>query len=120
MKKRKAMEWILRARWPMVRNTHIKKWFRICSSSIGEFGGSRMNTQYTLFIFGWAILSIHRNEYHDRSDAERAQEYLKKWSAHEKRMRKAEAILYGRTLDPETKKIIKDALGVDFDEGESL
>lgn len=86
-------------------------------SSIGEFGGSRVNTVRHLQLFRWHILSIHRNQYHDRSDKERADEYLQKWSECEKELRGLRLIMLGDSTAADIKKLIRDSLGVDLDEG---
>jgi hypothetical protein len=91
---------------------------RICrktKGSIGEFGGSRTNTRHSIFLFGYKVMEIHRNEYHDKSDAERADEYLKQWSTCEKELRRYRLMVLGEKLAPEVKKVIKDAFSVDFD-----
>lgn len=85
--------------------------------SIGEFGGSRTNTIRHLQLFRWHVLTIHRNEYHDRSDKERADEYLRKWSECEKELRGLRLLLMGDSTNAEVKKLIRDSLGVDLDEG---
>jgi len=85
--------------------------------SINEFGGSRKNTRRHLEIFRWHILTIHRNEYHDKSDKERADEYLHKWAADEKELRGLRLLLMGDSTNAEVKKLIRDSLGVDLDEG---
>lgn len=85
--------------------------------SIGEFGGSRVNTVRHLQLFRWHILSIHRNQYHDRSDKERADEYLKKWSECEKELLGLRLIMLGDSMAADIKKLIRDSLGVDLDEG---
>jgi hypothetical protein len=85
--------------------------------SIGEFGGSRTNTIRHLQIFRWHVLTINRNEYHDRSDKERADEYLCKWSECEKELRGLRLLLMGDSTNAEVKKLIRDSLGVDLDEG---
>lgn len=86
--------------------------------SIGEFSGSgKTNTTRHLQIFRWHVLTIHRNEYHDRSDAERAAEYLRKWSECEKELRGLRLIMLGDETGSDVKKVIKESLGVDLDEG---
>lgn len=91
--------------------------FQWGGGSRSEFGGSRTNTIRHLSIFCRHILTIHRNEYHDRSDEERANEYLKKWSECEKELRGLRLLVYGDTLNAEVKKVIKDAFNVNLDEG---
>ena len=85
--------------------------------SIQEFGGSRVNTTRHLHILGWHIFTISRNQYHDRSDKERADEYLRKWAECEKELRGLRLLLLGDETNAEVKKVIKEALGVDLDEG---
>ena len=86
--------------------------------SIQQFGGSRVNTDRHLSIFGWHILTLRRNEYHDLSDKERADEYLAKWSEAEKELRGLRLLQMGdEVLDPELRKLLRDGLGIDLDEG---
>ena len=86
--------------------------------SVQEFGGSRVNTIRHLSILGWHVLTLRRNEYHDRSDAERAAEYLAKWSEAEKELRDLRLLQMGdEVTDPELRKLLRDGLGVDLDEG---
>lgn len=82
--------------------------------SIQEFGGSRINTRRHLTLFRWHILTINRNEYHDRSDEERAEEYLREWSKCEKELRMFKIAALGEGMDQEVKKVIRDSFGVDF------
>ena len=76
-----------------------------------------MNTVRHLQLFRWHVLTIHRNEYHDKSDKERADEYLRKWSACERELRGLRLIVLGDELNTEVKKVIRDSFGVDLDEG---
>lgn len=86
--------------------------------SIQEFGGSRVNKTRHLSLFGWHVLTLRRNQYHDRSDRERAAEYLAKWSEAEKELRGLRLLQMGdEILDPELRKLLRDGLGVDLDEG---
>ncbi len=85
--------------------------------SVTEFGGRRVNTTRHLQIFRWHVLTIHRNQYHDRSDAERADEYLRKWSECEKELRGLRLLVLGDSTATEVKKVIRESLGVDLDEG---
>ena len=87
---------------------------------ITEFGGSRINRVRHIALFRWGVVTIHRNEYHDRSDAERAEEYLKKWSEADAELRMFRAKLLGEDMAPEVKKVIRESFGVDFDEGTVL
>lgn len=88
--------------------------------SVQEFGGSRVNTTRHLCILRRHVLTIRRNEYHDRSDEERAKEYLHKWSECEKELRGLRLLLMGDSTNAEVKKVIRDSLGVDLDEGRIL
>jgi|SRR6185436_6725963 len=83
-----------------------------CGNCVGQ-----TNTTRHLQIFRWHILTIHRNEYHDRSDKERADEYLRKWSECEKELRGLRLIMLGDSTSAEVKKVIRDSLGVNLDEG---
>lgn len=90
----------------------------ICKFRMQEMGGSRINTSYSVEMLGWRVMTIDRNEYHDRSDKERADEYLNKWSACEREVRKLRLIVLGDEVpDPETRKLLRDSLGVDLEEG---
>lgn len=84
--------------------------------SISLVPGKENKTRH-LQIFRWHILTIHRNQYHDRSDAERADEYLRKWSECEKELRGLRLIMLGDETGADVKKLIKESLGVDLDEG---
>jgi len=89
--------------------------------AIGEFGGSRTNEIRHLQIFRRHILTIRRNQYHDRSDAERADEYLKKWSECERELRGLRLLQMGdENPDPELRKLLRDSMGIDLDEGRIL
>lgn len=88
--------------------------------TIGEFGGSRWNRRYSIYLFRYAILSVHRNEYHDRSHEERADEYLKKWSACEKECQELRLLVLGDKTDQTMRDFMKKSLGVDLDEGRIL
>lgn len=79
-----------------------------------------MNRAKHLSILRWHILTIHRNEYHDRSDKERADEYLNKWSECEKQLQMFRLASLGEGVEAEVKKVIRDSLGVDLDEGTTL
>lgn len=85
--------------------------------TLGEFGGSRKNTRYQLWLLRRLIFTLHINEYHDRSDNERANEYLKKWSECEKELRGLRLLLLGDATNSEVKKVIRESFGVDLDEG---
>lgn len=84
---------------------------------MGEFGGSRTNRRYHLSILRWHIVTIHRNEYHDPSDNERADEYLSKWSECERELKMFRLAALGQGVDEEVKRVIRESLGVDLDEG---
>jgi hypothetical protein len=88
--------------------------------SIQEFGGERINTVRHLELFRCHILTIHRNQYHNQSDKERADRYIKKWSACEKELRGLRLLLMGDSVNAEVKKVIRDSFGIDLDEGTSL
>jgi hypothetical protein len=110
---------ILRHKWQVGLPLRWKlSWlFQWGGGSIHEFGGKRINTTRHLSIFCRHILTINRNEYHDRSDAERAEEYLKKWAECEKELRGLRLIVLGDETGSEVKRVIRDSLGVDLDEG---
>jgi hypothetical protein len=127
-----AMETIIKIEHPFKKVSRHKwsaglpfRWrfswlFQWGGGSIGEFGGSRINTTRHLTILGRLVLTVHRNQYHDRSDRERADEYLKKWSECEKELRGLRLLVLGDSTGAEIKKVIKESLGVDLDEGRIL
>ena len=88
--------------------------------TVQEFGGRRVNTTRHLSIFRWHLLTMKRNEWHDRSDEERASEYLAEWSACEKALRGLRLLQMGdEVTDPELRKLLRDGLGINLDEGTS-
>jgi len=87
-------------------------------SSLGFFGCSvATNTTRKLILFGWQVMEYKRLEYADPSDAERAAEYLKRWSECEKELQGYRIAQLGLEQSVEIKKLIKESLGVDLDEG---
>ena len=128
------METIIKIELPLKRSTPCPAWFNRTlwekardffygwgGGSIQEFGGSRVNTTRHLSILGWHILTVYRNEYHDKSDSERADEYLRKWSACEKELQGLRLLQMGDAYpDPELRKLLRNSLGVDLDEGRIL
>lgn len=93
-------------------------WFRWNGGSIGYFGCSNAtNTIRHLIVFGWHICEWRKLEYADPSDKERADEYLEKWSECEKELQMYRVASLGEHAAPEVKKLIKESLGVDLDEG---
>lgn len=126
------METIITIKWPLkrVKNPNGQlpfnipfrlRWhdfiWRWGGSSHQEFGGNRINTRRHLTIFGWHFLTIDRNEYHDKTDKERSDEYLNRWSECENELRGLRLIMMGDSTCSEVKKVIRDSLGVDLDEG---
>lgn len=107
---------------PLVRNEHIKRPVLISRCGIGYFGcSSAMNYTWTVFVFGWALCHWKKHEWHDASDAERAEEYLRKWSECEKELRGLRLLQMGDAYpDPELRKLLRNGLGVDLDEGRIL
>jgi hypothetical protein len=86
--------------------------------SLGYFGPSNAtNTTRTLYVCGWAICEWKREEWLDRTDKERADEYLRKWSACEKELQGFRLVALGADCAPEVKKVIRESWGVDLDEG---
>jgi hypothetical protein len=120
------METLIQIKLPLKRvkkHSYSSKWSWLFSwggATIAEFGGSRENKIRHLLLFRWHVLTIRRNQYHDRSDSERADEYLKKWSECEKELRGLRLLLLGDSTNSEVKKLIRDSLGVDLDEGRIL
>jgi hypothetical protein len=107
----------LNKKWARAR----ERWFGWLVSwgggSIQEFGGSRTNRKIHVSIFRRHVVTVCRNQYHDRSDAERADEYLRKWSACEKELQMFRLAALGEGVADDVKKVIRDSLGVDLDEG---
>lgn len=121
-------ETIIRIEFPLKR-VRLSKWqkglpwrwklswlFQWGGGAVSDFNG-RTNTMRHLSIFGRHILTVHSNEYHDRSDKERADEYLAKWSECEKELRGLRLIMLGDSTASDIKKVIRESLGVDLDEG---
>jgi len=107
---------------PLVRNEHIKRPIFVSRFGLGYFGPSgATNHTWTLFVFGWALCRWERHEWHDRTDKERADEYLDKWSACEKELRGLRLLQMGdENPDPQLRKLLRDGLGIDLDEGRIL
>ena len=112
----------LKVSLPLVRNEHIKRPLFVSKCSIGYFGCSNAtNTTWTLFAFGWALCQWQRHEWHDESDKERAERYLAEWSKCEKELRGLRLLQMGDVyLDFELRKLLRNGLGVDLDEGRIL
>lgn len=92
--------------------------FSFTGGSIQEFGGKRVNTTRHLMLFRWHVLTVHRNEYHDESDKERAERYLSEWSKCEKELRGLRLLQMGDAHpDPELRKLLRESLGINLDEG---
>jgi len=112
--------WNFSATLPVVRNPHIRKPVFLGRCGIQEFGGSRNNETWTLFIFGWAVCRLSRLEYHNESDKERADRYLAEWSKCEKELRGLRLLQMGDEVqDPELRRLLRDGLGINLDEGTS-
>lgn len=124
------METIITINFPFKRIAPIKatiplpwrwRWFGWLwtwgGGSIQEFGGSRVNTVRHLSLFRWHVLTVRRNQYHDMSDAERADHYLREWSKCEKELRGLRLLVLGDSTGAEVKKVIRESLGVNLDEG---
>lgn len=108
---------------PIVRNEHLKKRpVFVSKCGLGYFGASSAtNWTWTLFVFGWALCQWKRNAWHDESDKERAERYLSEWSKCEMELRGLRLLQLGDEVqDPETRKLLRDSLGVDLDEGRLL
>ncbi len=109
---------VIKCELPLKRMPKPRRWFAHYRSGIGEFGGSRTNWKHSIEVCGWCVLTIHRNEYHDRSDAERAEEYLNKWAVCEKELRGLRLLQMGDAYpDPELRKLLRESFGVNLDEG---
>lgn len=91
--------------------------FQLNTSAMGEFGGSRTNRRYHVSVLRRHVVTVYRNEYHDASDNERALEYLSKWSECEKELKMFRLAALGQGVDEGVKRVIRESLGVDLDEG---
>ncbi len=107
---------------PLVRNEHIKRPVLVSKFSMGYFGcSSATNHTWTLFVFGWALCRWQKHEWHDESDKERADKYLREWSKCEKELRGLRLLQMGdENPDPELRKLLRNGLGIDLDEGRIL
>lgn len=90
--------------------------FSFSRATVQEFGGWRMNVIRHLNLFGWHILTYKRDEWHNEEPAERADRYLKEWSEAAKELEAYKRRYAGESMDEGTKKIMRDAFGVDFEE----
>jgi hypothetical protein len=112
--------WAFTFNWPIAPRVNWTRWVRLTKCGIGYFGcSSAKNETYTLFVFGWPVAKWERLEYHNRSDAERAEHYLNEWSKCEKELRGLRLIVMGDSMNADVKKLIRDSMGVDFTEGRS-
>ena len=105
---------------PIVRNVHLKKRpVFVSKCGLSYFGCSNAtNETWTLFVFGWALCQWKRHEWHDESDKERADRYLSEWSKCEEELRGLRLLQMGDAYpDPEMRKLLRDSLGVNLDEG---
>ena len=110
--------YIFTIHFPFTKNNFIRKPFDYTRSSLGFFGcSSATNTTWTIFVFGYLVITLKKLEYEDLSDKERANKYLKEWSKCEKELQGYRIAQLGENMAPEIKKLIKESLGVDFDEG---
>jgi hypothetical protein len=91
--------------------------FEWSGGSVQEFGGSRVNTVRHLQLFRWHLLTIRRNQYHDQSDEERADEFLAKWSTAEKQLRMFRLKALGEDCADDIRQLIDESLGIDLEEG---
>jgi hypothetical protein len=101
------------------RSTRWLGWlFGWRGGSRAEFGGSRINSTRHFQLFRWHLFTVKKNEYHDRSDKERADEYLRKWSECERELKGLRLLQMGyENTDPKLRKLLKDAIGLDIGEG---
>lgn len=86
---------------------------------MGYFGPSAaINRTWEIVVWGWILCRLERHEWHDRTDKERAEEYMRQWSACEKELRGLRLLQLGDEMqDPELRKLLRNGLGVDLDEG---
>lgn len=111
--------WHFSAKLPLVRNPYIRRPWLVTKCSFSIFGP--INSTWTLFIFGWSVCSWERLEWHNKSDKERAERYLNEWSKCEKELRGLRLLQLGDEVpDPETRKLLRESLGIDLDEGRLL
>ena len=114
-----SKETIITFQLPLKPRVKWRRWWPLAlgGGSVQEMCGKRVNRQTHVRLFGWHVLTVNRNEWHDRSDKERADEYLAKWASEEKERIKCQMMLYGERIDPETRRLVKQTMGVDFDTG---
>lgn len=113
--------WVFTFNWPIAGRVNWTRWVRVTKCGIGYFGcSSATNYHYTLIVFGWPIAKWERLEYHNRSDRELADHYLAEWSKCEKELRGLRLLQMGDEVqDPELRKLLRDSLGINLDEGTS-
>lgn len=111
--------WVFTFDLPLAPRVEWTRWFRITRGRIGYFGcSSATNSTYTFFAFGWPVLSWKRLEYEDTTDKQRADRYLAEWSRCEKELRGLRLLQMGDEVqDPELRKLLRDGLGINLDEG---
>lgn len=111
--------WSFIFKWPIEARVNWTRWVRHTKCSVGYFGCSSATNQFhTLFVFGWPVLQWKRLEYEDTTDKQRAERYLAAWGKCEKELRGLRLLQLGDEVpDPETRKLLRDGLGVDLDEG---
>lgn len=114
--------WVFTFNWPLAPRVNWTRWVRVTKCGIGYFGCSNAtNESYTLFVFGWVLLTWKRLEYEDTTDAQRAERYLAEWGKCDKELRGLRLLQMGdEVTDPELRKLLRNGLGVDLDEGRIL
>lgn len=111
--------WVFTFDYPIAPRVNWTRWIKLTQGSIGYFGcSSATNTTYTLFVLGWPVLRWKRLEYEDTTDAQCAERYLAEWSKCEKELRGLRLLQMGDEVpDPELRKLLRDGLGINLDEG---
>lgn len=105
--------------WPLgERMANSPHWVWLSKFTLGYFGPSpAQNVTRRLIIFGWEVAVWQRMEWHDQTDKERADEYLSKWSECEKELQMFRLARLGEDAAPEVKRVIRESLGINLDEG---
>lgn len=113
--------WVFTFDWPIAPRVNWTRWVRLTKCGVGYFGcSSATNTTRTLIVFGWPVLTWKRLEYEDTTDKQRADRYLAEWSKCEKELRGLRLLQMGDAYpDPELRKLLRDSLGINLDEGTS-
>lgn len=114
--------WVFTFNWPLPPRAAWTRGIRRTHCSIGYFGcSSATNHEFNLIVFGWPLLTWKKLEYEDTTDAQRAERYLAEWGKCDKELRGLRLLQMGDEVkDPELRKLLRNGLGIDLDEGRIL